>query len=186
MWRWGSGSYKCSRPHRYLPQQRWIYIIYFLYGEEPLCQRNVMFSWVPFEAKLWKSVHKLDRWFIEKWCLRAHLSRPKAAVCPCNHTHQQVPRSRGVSSSIPRTWQARIKYGEMQNFQAHQRLSGPVIRTFGWLLFCTVLKKSPHRFSVIQWKNWNGLSTALRLSCTNVSRNNNASVLEPIQLLVQT
>lgn len=141
MWRWGSGSYKCSKPHRYLPQQRWIYITYFLYGEEPLCQWNVMFSWLPFETKLWKSVNRFDRWFTEKQCLGTHLSRLKAAVCHCCHTDHQVAKISGSTQfNTQHTWQDRIKYGEMQNFWAHQRLSGPVIRTFGWLLFCILLK----------------------------------------------
>lgn len=38
------------------------------------------------------------------------------------------------------------KYREVKNFWAHQRLSGPVIRTFGWLLFCIVIKKVASQF----------------------------------------
>lgn len=128
------------RPHRYLPwwdaeMQRWIYILYFLYGEEPLCQRIVMFSWVPFDAKLWKSVSWFDRWFTEKQCLITHLSQLKAAVCHCYHKYQQVAKiSRCIQFNTQYTWQDRIKYGETQNFWAHQRLSMPVIRTYRWLL----------------------------------------------------
>lgn len=145
------------------------------------CQRIVIFSWIPFEAKLWKSVSWFDRCFTEKQCLRTHLSQPKAAVCHCYHTYQQVAKiSRCIQFNTQYTWQDHIKYGKMQSFWAHQRLSMPVIRTYRWLLFCEALKKSPHSFSVRQWKNWKGLSAAFRLSCTHASRNNNGCVLEPI------